>query len=126
MNFRRKDTSNGANYSLNLDHTRIPVHLYCTIALHFETVLVRILNVLVPFSALGQRNAIYSFTMREPTLLPLNEKAKDNFPPTYNGPKPHPFPQQTLSSIYWRVPELQSSLPQVAANIIGTVSGGSP
>ena len=48
--------------------------------------------------------------MREPTPLPLNENAKDNFPPTYNGPKPHPFSQQTLSSIYWRVPELQSSL----------------
>ena len=31
-------------------------------------------------------------------------------PPTYNGPNPHPFSQQTLSSIYWRVPELQSSL----------------
>ena len=31
-------------------------------------------------------------------------------PTTYNGPKPHPFPQQTLSNIYWIAPELQPSL----------------
>ena len=92
--------------------TRTPVHLYCTIALHFETVLLGILNVLVPFPALGQRKTIYSSTMREPTSSLLNENAKDNSPPppTYNGPKPHPFSQQTLRSIYKRVPELQSSL----------------
>ena len=81
-----------------------------TIALHFETVLVGILNVLVSFPVLAQRNIIYILTVREPTPSHLNENAKDNFPPNYNGPKPHPFPQQTLSNIYWIIPELQPFL----------------
>ena len=117
---------NGVNFPLNLDLVPNPWNSYTypdtfdklsevwTIALHFETVLVGILNVLVPVPVLAQRNIIYILPMREPTPSPLNENAKYNFPPppptTYNGPKPHPFPQQTLSNIYWIVPELQPSL----------------
>ena len=37
-----------------------------------------ILNVLVPFPALGQRNTIYILTVRGPIPSPLNENTKDN------------------------------------------------